>query len=128
VANLDELRQRINISSSQGPTRDERLKPDVAASGTDVVAALGFNFEDDEQWIAMSGTSMASPFVCGVAGLMLAENPQLTAAQIRGILQRSARPLPNSSFQWRNDSGYGAIDPVACLDEVGQLNRVEDLT
>jgi subtilisin family serine protease len=128
VANLDEVRLRINISSSQGPTRDGRLKPDLAAPGTDVVAALGFNFQDDEQWIGMTGTSMASPFVCGVVGLMLAENPRLTASQIRGILQRTARPLPNTDFNWRNDAGYGVIDPEACLAEVRQLSRVEDVT
>lgn len=128
IANLDDLRLRINISSSQGPTRDGRFKPDLAAPGTEIVAALGFNFEDDEQWIGMTGTSMASPFVCGVVGLMLAENPHLTASQIRGILQRTARPLPNADFTWRNDAGYGVIDPEACLAEVRQLSRVEDLT
>ncbi len=128
IANLDDVRQRINISSSQGPTRDGRFKPDLAAPGTEVVAALGFNFEDDQQWIGMTGTSMASPFVCGVVGLMLAENHRLTASQIRGILQRTARPLPNADFSWRNDAGYGVIDPEACLAEVRQLSRVEDVT
>jgi subtilisin family serine protease len=128
IANLDDVRQRINISSSQGPTRDGRFKPDLAAPGTDIVAALGFNFDDNEQWIGMTGTSMASPFVCGVVGLMLAENHRLTASQIRGILQRTARPLPNADFSWRNAAGYGMIDPEACLAEVRQLSQVEDLT
>ncbi len=39
VANLDEPRSRISISSSQGPTRDGRQKPDVAAPGTNITAA-----------------------------------------------------------------------------------------
>ena len=119
--NLDEPRQCVNISSSQGPTRDGRLKPDVAAPGTDIVAALGFNFDDDEEWIAMTGTSMASPYVCGVVGLMLAENPKLTAAQIRGILQRGGEAASRPRLQvaqrrrLRDDrpgrlSGRGAID------------------
>jgi len=128
IANLDEDRLRINVSSSQGPTRDGRSKPDLAAPGTGIVAALGFNFEDDERWIGMTGTSMASPYVCGVVGLMLAEEARLTAAQIRGILQRTARPLPNADFKWRNDAGYGVIDPEACLVEVRQLSVVEDVT
>ena len=34
--------RQINVSSSQGPTRDGRDKPDVAAPGTDIVAAKGF--------------------------------------------------------------------------------------
>ena len=128
VANLDESQQKINASSSQGPTRDGRLKPDIAAPGTEIVAALGFNFEDDDEWIAMTGTSMASPFVCGVVGLMLAENPNLTAAQIRGILQRTSQPLPNDDFSWRDDAGYGAVNPKACLAEVKKLSEIEDLT
>jgi len=97
----------------------------VASPGTEIVAALGFNFEDDEEWIAMTGTSMASPFVCGLVGLMLAENPRLTASQIRGILQRTSRPLPNADFSWRDDAGCGVVDPQACLDEVRQLAQVE---
>jgi subtilisin family serine protease len=128
VANLDEPRQKIHISSSQGPTRDGRYKPDVAAAGTDVVAALGFNFEDDEAWVAMTGTSMASPFVTGVVGLMLAENPKLTAPQVCGILQRTAKPLPGVDYRWRNEAGYGIIDPAGCLEEVKLLLRPRDIT
>lgn len=128
VANLDEANQRVNPSSSQGPTRDGRLKPDIAAPGTEIVAAFGFNFDDDREWIGMTGTSMASPYVCGVVGLMLAENPNLTAAQIRGILQRTSQPLPNNDFSWRDDAGYGVVDPKACLAEVENLSEVKDLT
>jgi subtilisin family serine protease len=123
VANLDEKDERINISSSQGPTRDGRFKPDVCAPGTGIVAANGFTFDKDPQWIAMTGTSMASPFVAGVVGLMFAENPGLTAAQIGGIIQRTARPLPGADFRWRNDAGYGAIDPRECLAEVRRIQK-----
>ena len=35
VANLDEARELLNVSSSQGPTRDERMKPEIAAPGTE---------------------------------------------------------------------------------------------
>lgn len=42
VANLDEVRGRIHITSSQRPTRDGRPKPDLCAPGTDIVAAKGF--------------------------------------------------------------------------------------
>lgn len=80
VANLDEAREQINISSSEGPTRDRRFKPEVAAPGTNVVAANGF-VGPDSPWIAMTGTSMASPYVTGVAGLMLAIDPTLDAGK-----------------------------------------------
>jgi subtilisin family serine protease len=125
VANLDDARQRINISSSQGPTRDNRSKPDIAAPGTDIVAAKGFS-NDGDAWISMTGTSMASPFVAGVVGLMLAVNPRLTSAQVSGILQRTARPLPGATYEWRNDAGFGVIDPAAAIEEARSFHqRVE---
>jgi subtilisin family serine protease len=129
VANLDEAAERINVSSSQGPTRDNRNKPDTAAPGTKVVAAKGFAGPED-LWVAMTGTSMASPFVCGVAGLMLAtaKQPQLTAAQVEGIIVRTARPLPGDSFAWRDSAGFGRIDPEACIREAERINNRKDIT
>lgn len=126
VANLDESAGAIHVTSSQGPTRDRREKPEIAAPGTDIVAARGF--DPGQLWMGMTGTSMASPYVAGVVGLMLAESPQLTAAQIGGIIRRTAHPFPDSGFQWRNDAGYGRIDPEACLEEVARFQRREDLT
>jgi subtilisin family serine protease len=121
VANLDDVRQRINATSSQGPTRDGRCKPEIAAPGTDVIAANGFG-EPDEPWVSMTGTSMASPYVTGVVGLMLAANPEVTAAQCAGILQRTARPLAGGSYDWINDAGWGRIDAKAAIEEARAIN------
>ncbi|MBM3812052.1 MAG: peptidase S8 and S53 subtilisin kexin sedolisin [Acidimicrobiia bacterium] len=127
VANLDSVKEKINITSSQGPTRDGRTKPDVAAPGTDIVAANGFAGPDD-LWVGMTGTSMASPLVCGVVGLMLAVEPGLTAAQMEGILHRTAIPLPGANFEWRNDAGFGVINPEACLEEARRASERTDRT
>lgn len=127
VANLDAEARRISISSSQGPTRDGREKPDIAAPGTGIVAANGFA-DPGTPWIAMSGTSMASPYVTGVCGLMLAINPTLTAAQIGGILRRTARPLPGADFRWRDDAGAGEIDAERCLREAEAMRSRRDVT
>jgi subtilisin family serine protease len=127
VANLDAEAERIHLTSSQGPTRDGRFKPEIAAPGTDIVAAKGFAGQSD-LWVAMTGTSMASPFVTGVAGLMLATEPRLTAAQIAGIIQRTAKPLPGADYTWRNDAGFGVIDPQRCLEEAARATDRQDLT
>jgi subtilisin family serine protease len=127
VANLHEAKNLINISSSQGPTRDGRYKPDVAAPGTDIVAAKGFS-SDDDPWIGMTGTSMASPYVAGVAGLMLAIEPKLTAAQIEGIVRSTARPLPGGAFSWANDAGFGVIDPEKALEQAALASVRQDRT
>ncbi|WP_391581075.1 S8 family serine peptidase [Rhizobium leguminosarum] len=98
-----------------------------AAPGTGIVAACGFDSQN--KWIEMTGTSMASPYVSGVAGLMLSLNPQLTAAQIGGVIQRTSQPLPGSGYEWQNGSGFGVIDPGACLREVVRMVQpVDDLT
>lgn len=123
VANLDEEENAINITSSEGPTRDGRQKPDVAAPGTDIVAANGFYGDGDHPWVSMTGTSMASPFVCGVAGLMLEAAENLTAAQICGIIQRTSRPLPGATFDWAKDAGYGVLNSEACVAEARDLYK-----
>jgi hypothetical protein len=126
VANLDASTKRINITSSQGPTRDGRNKPELCAPGTNIVAAHGFSV-DGSEWVSMSGTSMASPFVTGVLGLMLAANRQLTAAQCLGILQRTARPLPGTTFAWQNGPGYGEISPAEAVEQASTFTRREEV-
>ncbi len=115
VANADDRSGVINITSSQGPTRDNRNKPEIAAPGTRIVAACGFDSE--RKWTSMTGTSMASPYVCGVIGLMLSARRGLYAAQCLGILRRTARPLPSHNYEWRNDAGYGVLNPVEAIRE-----------
>ncbi len=127
VANLDEAAEKINKTSSQGPTRDGRSKPDIAAPGTDIVAAKGFAGPND-LWVSMSGTSMASPHVAGVIGLMLAVERKLTSAQILGILRRTGQPLPGADYAWCNAAGFGRIEPEACLEEARDVNKRPDLT
>jgi hypothetical protein len=71
---------------------------------------------------------MASPYVSGVIARMLALEPKLTAAQIAGILRRTAQPLEGVDFKWYDDAGFGRIDPTACLQEIENLKHREDLT
>ena len=124
VANVDLAHNAPHVTSSRGPTRDGRFKPDIAADGTDIVAAGGF--DRTRPWIAMTGTSMASPYVCGVAALMLGIAPHLTSAQILGIIRTTSMPLPGHDFSWRNDLGFGVIDAEACVEEAVVLARARE--
>lgn len=119
VGNVDIDRNAAHVTSSRGPTRDGRSKPDIAADGTAVIAAKGFDSE--VAWIAMTGTSMASPYVCGVAALMLGIRPDLTSAQIQGIMRSTSAPLPGQTFGWRNDTGFGLIDAAACVQATAEF-------
>ncbi|HJT74913.1 MAG TPA: S8 family peptidase, partial [Chitinophaga sp.] len=44
-----------------------------------------------------SGTSMASPVVAGVAALVLSYYPNLSARQLKYVLEKSATPLPDNT-------------------------------
>ncbi|PCJ04640.1 MAG: peptidase S8 and S53 subtilisin kexin sedolisin [Rhodobacteraceae bacterium] len=127
VSNFNADNNQINITSSQGPTRDGRMKPDVAGPGTDIVAANGFA-TGSEKWVSMSGTSMSSPYVAGVIGLMMNANPSLNSMQCIGILQRTAKPLPGTTYEWQNDAGFGRIDPEAAIAEAEFFMRRTDRT
>jgi subtilisin family serine protease len=71
---------------------------------------------------------MASPHVAGVAAAMLSVAPRLNAAQIGGIIQRTARPLPGKTFDWATDAGFGVIDAPACIAEALLVNYRDDIT
>ncbi len=58
------------------------------------------------QWF--DGTSAASPFVAGVAGLVLAANPGLSADAVESCLISTARPNPDGSVR-RYVNAYGAV-------------------
>ncbi|WP_019243105.1 MULTISPECIES: S8 family serine peptidase [Bacillus] len=72
---------------------------DVAAPGKGI-----FSTSIKSQYQYMDGTSMASPIVAGIAGLILAENPFLTGKEVETILKKTALDLGSSGW----DSYFGA--------------------
>jgi thermitase len=65
----------------------------------------------------MSGTSMATPMVSGVAALLISKNPSFTPAQVRSTLTSSAAKVSGYSYSngWNQEVGYGRIDAAAAL-------------
>ncbi len=87
--------------SSRGPTLDGRTKPDIAAPGRYITAARGGSANG---YTSMSGTSMSSPFVAGVAALILDADPTLTPSQVKSTLMNTAVDWGPSG----KDTDYGA--------------------
>src|SRR5204863_10127402 len=73
------------------------LQTDVTAPGVAVLSTmptcpvtLNTQYGYKTNYDALSETSMATPVVAGLAGLLLSSNPALTATQVKGILESSS--------------------------------------
>lgn len=73
---------------------------------------------------SFGGTSAACPFVAGVVALMLSVNPQLTAREVRHILQETADKTGSAGYGpgGRNDYlGHGRVNASRAVSEARQL-------
>lgn len=77
----------IAVYSSQGPTEEGRVKPNVAFVGSSVNAP---DANTGDGYVALSGTSMATPGAAGVAVLMYQANPDLSPFDVRNIMQETS--------------------------------------
>ena len=66
----------------------------------------------------MSGTSMAAPYVSGIAALVFAANPALSASQVKKILEETAQDLGPKG--WDNETGYGMVDAAAAVQKAAK--------
>ncbi len=75
-------------------------KPDLYAPGSEIASCLSPDYRFEERigaeknithrnYIKMSGSSMATPIISGIAALMYEKNPKLTPEEIKTILTSS---------------------------------------
>jgi serine protease AprX len=107
--------------SSRGPTLDGRIKPDVVGPGVEITSAKRVSGYEPR-----SGTSMAAPFVAGVAALMLDVNPSLTPQQLKAMIMNTAtdwgRGGDNTAAGSSGpdiDYGAGRLDAYAAIRAAG---------
>lgn len=115
--------------SSRGPTRDGRLGTDIAAPGEKILSTKSSHLSEGEgyeadhvmeggSYLAMQGTSMASPHIAGIIALMLEADPTLDYDRIIEIFQETSvadnftGTLPNHEF------GHGKVDAQAAVKAV----------
>ena len=108
----------ITDFSSRGPsttTGGDILKPDIAAPGNDVVAAVAPPFNHGRSWDFYSGTSMASPHIAGIGALVAALHRDWSPADIKSAIMTSAGDTVSSA----NDpfaQGAGFVNPNGAAD------------
>ncbi len=107
---------QLSPFSSEGPTTDGRMKPDVCAPGESITAAWS---RSNTGYYTGDGTSASAPVVGGLIATMLEANPYLTPAQVKQVLhetsmhntERSIKYLltPNNGYGWGSVHAPGAI-------------------
>lgn len=90
---------------------------DLVAPGVRIFSTVLNNGYD-----TFSGTSMAAPHVTGVAGLLLAQRPQLTNNQVRTILAQSTTDLGESGLD--RHFGHGLVNAQGALEMVTPTDAV----
>ncbi len=106
-----------NISApGQAILSSSITKTKVIASPLDYIRS-----KDNEQYMLMSGSSMASPQVAGVLALMYARRPDVPktaegAQYMVDALYSSARQLTSNDFDQKY--GFGALDALAAVNAV----------
>lgn len=128
----------IWIGSSEGPTNDNRLGIDLAAPGEVLFAAyspgtfysrFAFNTVENSNGLygIQNAVSAAAPLLTGVIALLLEMDPTLTQAEVKDILQRTARQDAFTGAVPNNTWGYGKLDALAAAAEVNRLVGTREL-
>lgn len=96
---------------------------------TDRMGDAGYAGWNDEysNYIAEQGTSFACPLAAGVAALMLSEDSDLTADEVRSIMQQTCRKIGGIEYDsngWNEYYGYGCIDAKAAVDALKPVDAI----
>lgn len=114
--------------SSYGVTQDGFSKPDFVAPGRHMITTLAPNsafalnysaFIVGTQYIQLSGTSVASAVVSGVAALYAESNPTARPGQLKGVLLATANRL------WFAGSGAGYPDAARATAYIGLVGNAD---
>ena len=119
---------QISSMSSQGPTRDGRLKPDITASGDQIlssgvisllpsyIANNPTNVSTDSLHVMGGGTSSSSPVVAGLGALFLQMNPNSGPLLFKQAITQCAKQDNFTGFNMPNMVwGFGKLDGFAAM-------------
>lgn len=104
IASTDQSDGRSYFSNYGGPV-------DISAPGSDIWSTISFHRTPG--YASMSGTSMATPHVVGITGLILSVNPGLTREQVLEIIQATA----DSTTNYVGFMGAGRINAHKAVQE-----------
>ncbi|QDO88252.1 S8 family serine peptidase [Ornithinimicrobium ciconiae] len=116
---------QVAAFSSRGPVvwdGVEYVKPQVSAPGAAIYSA--WPQDSGQDYHTISGTSMATPHVSGVAALVLSAAPGLGVDELQDLLEDTARTeqfmgqLPNNAY------GHGIVDSYAATTRAAHAGLI----
>ncbi|MCF7756356.1 S8 family peptidase [Paenibacillus xylanexedens] len=120
---VDKNDDKISGFSNVGPTIDGVLKPDIVAPGTNIISLRSPNSEYDvtvpqnridDHYCSMSGTSMATPIVAGLAALLIQAKPEASPMEIKQAIVEGAKDI----FHDPNKAGKGYASLKGALEKL----------
>jgi thermitase len=94
------------------------VAPGVAVLSTMPTYSVTLNQTYNANYDALSGTSMATPLVSGIAGLVLSRNPSLSAAQVKGIIEATA----GDGKSFNTNTGFGLVNAAKAVATAAQID------
>ena len=108
---------QITSFSSRGPsvgTGGDLLKPDIAAPGVSVLAAVAPPSNENRKFDFYSGTSMASPHIAGIAALYFGVHPKWSPMAVKSAIMTTASRVKKANGKRSRDylaQGAGNVRP-----------------
>jgi len=105
--------------SSKGPLSDGHIKPDVVAPGVNICSTQlsNFGFQSqclDNLHVSLSGTSMATPHVAGLAALIKQAHPDWNSKDIKYAIRNNADDINADIFS----KGFGRVNAYKSVTDV----------
>lgn len=91
---------------------------DIGAPGVSIISSVPFSLDTDgnpDGYSTWNGTSMATPHVAGLAGLLFSQNPTWSNQQIRSKIESTADPVPDRNYR-RGRLGKGRVNVYKALN------------
>jgi subtilisin family serine protease len=113
---------QVSEFSSRGPALangSDILKPDLAAPGQSILAAVSPPSNEDRDFDMYSGTSMASPHVAGLAAFMMGVHPSWTPMMVKSAMMTTAESVRTARDKVDTDpfgQGAGEVRPERFFD------------
>lgn len=121
ASNMCDRRKSLNDCSPEtwwGSSYGDMLDlvaPGVKIATCDISSASGYS--NGDYTLSFNGTSAACPLVAGVGALLLSENPDLTAEEVRHILNATAERVSTYTYDsvtihgsWNEEMGHGRVN------------------